>query len=193
MIAEVSTPTTTGPEDARRAAGGPVVAAPPAGLVQSEVSEKAERRRFTAEYKAKILREAERCKSPGQVGALLRREGLYSSLSERVAAPAGPGRESGFEGDPSRTEAPCRRPSHPPARARECPARTAPGTSRGDHRYPKKSLRTPGDPPGADRLRRDRLMTRRRGASTFDRQSARLSGAPPLASHFAPTHEAELR
>lgn len=80
MTAEVSTPTTTGPEDARRAAGGPVVAAPAAGLVQSEVSEKAKRRRFTAEYKAKILREAERCKSPGQVGALLRREGLYSSL-----------------------------------------------------------------------------------------------------------------
>ena len=80
MVAEVSTPTTTGPDGARRAAGGPVVAAPPAGLVQSEVSEKAKRRRFTAEYKAKILREAERCKSPGQVGALLRREGLYSSL-----------------------------------------------------------------------------------------------------------------
>lgn len=80
MSVDVSTPTTTGPEDARRAAGGPVVAAPPAGLVQSEVSEKAKRRRFTAEYKAKILREAERCKSPGQVGALLRREGLYSSL-----------------------------------------------------------------------------------------------------------------
>lgn len=80
MSEDVSTPTTTGPEDARRAAGGPVVAAPPAGVVQSEVSEKAQRRRFTAEYKAKILREAERCKSPGQVGALLRREGLYSSL-----------------------------------------------------------------------------------------------------------------
>ena len=80
MTGEVAIPTTTGPEDARRAAGGPVVAAPPAGLVQSEVSEKAKRRRFTAAYKAKILREAERCKSPGQVGALLRREGLYSSL-----------------------------------------------------------------------------------------------------------------
>lgn len=80
MTADISTPTTRGPEDARRAAGGPVVAAPPAGLVQSEVSEKAKRRRFTAEYKAKILREAERCKAPGQIGALLRREGLYSSL-----------------------------------------------------------------------------------------------------------------
>jgi len=80
MSVDVWTPTTTGPEDARRAAFGPVVAAPPAGVVQSEVSEKAKRRRFTAEYKARVLREAERCKSPGQVGALLRREGLYSSL-----------------------------------------------------------------------------------------------------------------
>jgi transposase-like protein len=80
MTVDVSTPTTTSPEGARRAAGGLVVAAPPVGEVQSEVSEKAKRRHFTAEYKAKILREAERCKSPGQVGALLRREGLYSSL-----------------------------------------------------------------------------------------------------------------
>ena len=73
--------TTTGPQGARRATGVPVVAAPAAGgLVASEVSERAKRRRFTAEYKARILRQAERCKSPGQVGALLRREGLYSSL-----------------------------------------------------------------------------------------------------------------
>jgi transposase-like protein len=70
-----------GPEGARRATGGPIVVAPSAGVVvQSEVSEKAKRRRFTAEYKVRILREAERCKSSGQVGALLRREGLYSSL-----------------------------------------------------------------------------------------------------------------
>ena len=37
------------------------------------------RRRFTVEYKHKILREADACKTPGAVGALLRREGLYSS------------------------------------------------------------------------------------------------------------------
>ncbi len=37
------------------------------------------RRRFTAEYKLRILREADRCTQPGQLGALLRREGLYSS------------------------------------------------------------------------------------------------------------------
>jgi len=45
----------------------------------SEVPEKAFRRRFTAEYKRCILREAEVCKEQGRLGALLRREGLYSS------------------------------------------------------------------------------------------------------------------
>ena len=44
-----------------------------------EVPEKARRRNYTAEYKRLILREAEACKKQGQVGALLRREGLYSS------------------------------------------------------------------------------------------------------------------
>ena len=44
-----------------------------------EVVAKATRRRFTAEYKLKILREAEACTQPGELGALLRREGLYSS------------------------------------------------------------------------------------------------------------------
>jgi putative transposase len=44
-----------------------------------EVVAKATRRRFTLEYKRKILREAKRCETPGAVGALLRREGLYSS------------------------------------------------------------------------------------------------------------------
>ena len=44
-----------------------------------EVPEKASRRSYTAEYKRLILREAEVCKEQGQVGALLRREGLYSS------------------------------------------------------------------------------------------------------------------
>lgn len=44
-----------------------------------EVSEKAERRQFTAKYKLRILQELDRCSEPGQVGALLRREALYSS------------------------------------------------------------------------------------------------------------------
>ena len=52
-----------------RAPGGPEI----------EVVAKATRRRFTLEYKRKIVREADGCKSPGAMGALLRREGLYSS------------------------------------------------------------------------------------------------------------------
>jgi transposase-like protein len=43
------------------------------------VLEKPARRRFTAEYKLRMLAEAEGCRVPGQVGALLRREGLYNS------------------------------------------------------------------------------------------------------------------
>lgn len=45
----------------------------------SEVLEKTTRRRFTAEYKLKILREVDACSESGEVGALLRREGLYFS------------------------------------------------------------------------------------------------------------------
>ena len=44
-----------------------------------EVVAKATRRRFTVEYKRTIVRDADGCKTPGAIGALLRREGLYSS------------------------------------------------------------------------------------------------------------------
>ena len=43
------------------------------------MTSKAKRRRFTAEYKRKVLQEADACTEFGQIGALLRREGLYSS------------------------------------------------------------------------------------------------------------------
>jgi transposase-like protein len=48
-------------------------------MPEVEVTGKAERRRFSAEYKRKILKEADTCRHPGELGALLRREGLYSS------------------------------------------------------------------------------------------------------------------
>ena len=51
----------------------------PSGGQEVEVLAKAKRRRFTLEYKRRILREADRCRQPGELGALLRREGLYSS------------------------------------------------------------------------------------------------------------------
>jgi transposase-like protein len=49
----------------------------------TEVSAKAERRRFSAEDKKRILLEAEACTERGQLGALLRREGIYSSLFQK--------------------------------------------------------------------------------------------------------------
>jgi transposase-like protein len=48
-------------------------------VADPEVPEKAVRRRFTAEYKRRILKEVDVCTEPGQLGRLLRREGLYSS------------------------------------------------------------------------------------------------------------------
>jgi transposase-like protein len=44
-----------------------------------EVDAHPKRRHFTAEYKLRILREADACKQSGGIGALLRREGLFSS------------------------------------------------------------------------------------------------------------------
>jgi transposase len=71
-------------EGARRATGifpssgsaeEPVTMSPP----DPEVPEKKPRRKFTAKYKLQILKEADACTEPGQLGALLRSKGLYSS------------------------------------------------------------------------------------------------------------------
>jgi len=51
----------------------------PTDIPDPEVVPKAKRRKFSAEYKRRILEEADNCTEPGQIGALLRREGLYSS------------------------------------------------------------------------------------------------------------------
>jgi transposase len=53
--------------------------AAPEGTHDPELVEQAKRRAFTAEYKARILAEADACSRPGEVGELLRREGLYTS------------------------------------------------------------------------------------------------------------------
>jgi transposase len=70
-------------EEARRvtgedpsAGGRPSVSGSPP---DPEVPEKKPRRRFTAKYKLRVLAEADSCTKSGQLGALLRREGLYSS------------------------------------------------------------------------------------------------------------------
>jgi len=54
-------------------------AAAPNTLPDPEVPEKPKRRQFTAEYKRSLVAQAEACRDDGAIGALLRREGLYSS------------------------------------------------------------------------------------------------------------------
>ncbi len=49
-------------------------------MPETEVVEKAKRRQYICEYKLRILQEVEACKEKGEIGALLAREGLYSSL-----------------------------------------------------------------------------------------------------------------
>lgn len=48
---------------------------------EPEVVDRPQRRRFSADYKLRILRELDSCAKPGEKGAVLRREGLYSSLT----------------------------------------------------------------------------------------------------------------
>ena len=69
--------------DTERSGGSSTVermlSASPQEVPDPEVVAGPKRRRFTAEYKLRILREADACKGTGEIGALLRREGLYSS------------------------------------------------------------------------------------------------------------------
>ena len=60
--------------DRKRPTDGHVATAPDPELV-----ERPRRRTFTAKYKLKVLGEADACTKPGEIGALLRREGLYTS------------------------------------------------------------------------------------------------------------------
>ena len=72
-----------GTEGARRATGVPSNAGEFADSTSlhpdPEVSEKKPRRRFSAVYKLRIIKEYDSCSKPGEIGSLLRREGLYSS------------------------------------------------------------------------------------------------------------------
>jgi transposase len=63
-------------EGARRATGGAASSAAP----DPEVAASAKRRQFSGAEKRRILNAADRCTKPGELGALLRREGIYSSM-----------------------------------------------------------------------------------------------------------------
>jgi transposase len=74
-----TTPAPGASQGARRATGEAPGAGGGHGAPDPEVAEKRSRRKFTAKYKLRILKEADSCTEQGQLGALLRREGLYSS------------------------------------------------------------------------------------------------------------------
>ena len=70
--------------EAPRSGGSPILeretpATPSVRPPDPEVTARHARRRFTTKYKLEILRKADACTQPGQVGELLRKEGLYSS------------------------------------------------------------------------------------------------------------------
>jgi transposase len=87
------------------AAGG---SAAPETVPDPELTERPKRRHFSADYKLAVLKQADACKRPGELGALLRREALYSShLSSwrRQREKGELGRKRGRKGaDPLETE-----------------------------------------------------------------------------------------
>jgi transposase len=72
-----SSPPAEGSAGARRATAEPSAGAP---RPDPEVVPVARRRRYSGAEKQRILREADRCTQPGEIGALLRREGIYASM-----------------------------------------------------------------------------------------------------------------
>ena len=107
-----------------------------------EVVAKATRRRFTVEYKRKILREAETCKAPGPIGALLRREGLYSSHLTTWRAARERGKLAGAPTKPG----PVRRVADPRDKRITEQVRRVPARRPGDHQDPQPAPRLQRQP-----------------------------------------------
>ena len=78
-----------GAEGARRATGTPAIGAG-GSIPDPAVSEKAKRRRFTAEYRLRILREVEQCKAPGEIGVILMTGRVVFLPSDLLATTARP-------------------------------------------------------------------------------------------------------
>jgi len=93
-------------EGARRATGNGTSSAPP---TNPEVVAIARRRQFSPSEKRRIVAAADRCTQPGEIGALLRREGIYSSQlaawRKNRAVVGGTERKRGRQADPAVAEA----------------------------------------------------------------------------------------
>ena len=123
-----------------------------------EVPAKAQRWRFPAEYRLRILTQADACKKPGELGALLRREGLYSSLLTNWRRQREQGALQDMRG---RRRGPKPRPVDPRVKQLEAENRRLQRKLQRAETIitlQKKSCRDPGDPPETPRHRRARLM-----------------------------------
>ncbi len=119
----------------------------PEGAPDPEVTERVKRRRFTAEYKLRILRKADACKGDGDVGALLRREGLYSSQLTAWRRAAGRDRQGGPEGAQARPQGQGCGPASQTTEARE---RSSEASPRARQKKASEMLGIPLNPPDKD-------------------------------------------
>ena len=125
-----------------------------AAAPDAEVVDKPTRRRFSPSYKLRVVEEADRCTEPGEIGRLLRREGLYSSPDDMAQGGAEWVAESAVEETRSKAE----RTESAGGESAQAGAREhspGEGTREGapDHRRPGKSCRAAGiEPRGRDEL-----------------------------------------
>ena len=121
-----------------------------------EISDRPRRRTFTAPEKLRILKEADQAAGTGEIGAILRRHGLYSSALGEWRRQREAGTLGGTDTGEAWAEiAPSQSAGH---RTGLCtkgkrPAPAPSGAGRGNHRSPKKTCRSTGNPVSADRAR----------------------------------------
>jgi len=123
-----------------------------------EVVARATRRRFTAEYKARIVSQADACTKSGEIGALLRREGLHSShlaVWRRDLRALGVGGPAAKRRGPAPAPKPSAREVDLERRARKLETQLAQAQAIIAF---QKNARAPGDPPEEPRDRRGRLV-----------------------------------
>ena len=113
--------------------------APSPARPNPEVVAKPRRRQFTAAYRLRILEEADRCTESGEVGRLLRREGLYSSPPDRLAQGASEGLAAGVGLEQARREAST-------AQSAGCEGARARGESGSSGEGPAHRAHHPGSP-----------------------------------------------
>ncbi|WP_051158506.1 transposase [Nodosilinea nodulosa] len=131
-----------------------------AARLDPEVLEKPVRRQFTAAYKLEMVQAADRCTELGQIGALLRREGLYSSQLSTWRNQRQQGQLQALADNKRGCKATIPHPVQQELaqlRRENQQLRQQNAAGRTDHRYPKKSFAVNGDLSESYPLRRARL------------------------------------